>query len=133
MLIIRPTVKSEGLDRLKENIEKIIGDGEGKILEAIDLGIRRLEYNISGHQEARYFVYYFDGKGSIVNEIANFINLSDDVLRQLTIQAEGKVPSPSLENLRDSGSILDREEHKEESESKEDKGEVEEKKEEEKK
>lgn len=99
MLMIRPTVEGEAFDKLKGNIVKLIEDSDGEVIHEIDLGVRSLAYRIATFSEARYMVYYFSGDGKAVNEITNYVNLSDTILRQLTVKAEGEIPSPSLQGL----------------------------------
>lgn len=94
MYIVRPDVEEEVLKTTRERLQAIITDNGGELLETNDLGKRRLAYLVNhdakNFREGYYTVTTFNGNTAVVNELDRVINISDIVIRHLTINIDKK-------------------------------------------
>ena len=86
-MFILSTMLSEGAR--KKSFEKITGGIEkfgGTIKKVIDMGRRRLAYEINGRREGYYYLLYFDVCPSAIKELWGEYHLNEDLMRFMTLR-----------------------------------------------
>ena len=76
-------------DQIKYHIRNWIAtikDGDGKVTNVDDMGRRKLAYDIKGHANAYYVIYYFYADADEVEYLERMLRIQDDVLKFLTLR-----------------------------------------------
>ena len=63
-------------------------------------GRRRLAYEVDKHNEGVYTLVRYHGTNEILNELERRFRINENLLRHLTVVAEGPLPSPEAEGER---------------------------------
>lgn len=90
MFIVRPDVDEETLKATREKVQSIIAEHGGEVTKVDDLGKRRFAYLIDKYREGFYTVVNFEGKTEVVSELDHVLNISDYVIRHMTINIDEK-------------------------------------------
>ena len=81
---ITPTVRSSCL----KNLEKMIGDQSGKIVNVEDWGLRDLSYKIDQYSKAFYNFYQIEIEGDKIESIKKILNQDENFIRHLFVRVE---------------------------------------------
>ncbi|GJM25092.1 MAG: hypothetical protein DHS20C16_15070 [Phycisphaerae bacterium] len=92
MFLFDPTFAADA-DKVREEIERILGRAEAKITFFEKWDERRLAYEIKGRRRGTYFLVYFDCAGDKITGIERDARLSETVLRILIKRAENITPA----------------------------------------
>jgi small subunit ribosomal protein S6 len=92
MFLFDPTFAAEG-EKVREEIERILGRAEAKITFLEKWDERRLAYEIEGRRRGTYFLVYFDCAGDKITGIERDARLSETVLRILVKRADNITPA----------------------------------------
>ncbi len=84
-------IKSE-VTKFKTNIE----NGQGKILNEEDWGLRELTFSIMKYSKAFYFFFQIELDGKNLNKINNTFNQNDNILRHLFIKVSDHQELPTM-------------------------------------
>lgn len=91
MFIIRPDLDDS---QIADKIEKIKNQLVAKGCQIDDLetwGRRSLATEFNGHQEGYYVLIYFKSEKNKVTDIEKFFRISEDFIRYLIVQSQGKL------------------------------------------
>ncbi len=83
--------RTEKLDKIRAEIEKLISQGSEKITDKMLYQKRKLAYEISHERYGFYTVYRFELKsqaGKKLDEIKKSLNLNQDIARYLIVKAD---------------------------------------------
>lgn len=78
------------LEKATAQIEKLVKDAGGKIVETDNWGKRKMAYKIAGHEHAVYVFYTIELPGTGVNQLNNALNITDEVIRFLITKPDLK-------------------------------------------
>ncbi len=92
MFLFDPTFAADG-DKVREEIERILGRAEAKITFLEKWDERRLAYEIKGRRRGTYFLVYFECEGEKITGIERDARLSETVLRILVKRADNITPA----------------------------------------
>ena len=81
------TPKKDGINALVEKFKNLISEN-GTIDNVDDWGKRRLAYEIEDEQEGYYVMITFTAKPEFPAELDRIYNITDGVLRSLTVAVE---------------------------------------------
>ena len=94
MYIISSRLSDEARTNALDKILNDIKEHGGEVEKIIEMGRRKLAYEIAGHREGYYFLVYFRVNPSAISELWNEYHLHEDLVRFMTIRTENV-----LENL----------------------------------
>lgn len=94
MYIISSRLSDEARANALDKILNGIKEHDGEVVKIIEMGRRKLAYEIAGHREGYYFLVYFEVIPSAISELWNEYHLHEDLVRFVTLRTD-KV----LENL----------------------------------
>ncbi len=78
------------LEKASKQIEKLVKDSDGKILETDNWGKRKLAYKIAGHEHAVYVFYSLELPPQGVKQLNDALNITGEVIRFLLTKPDLK-------------------------------------------
>ena len=85
LLIARPEFEKDQIKDLVKRLDERIVRNQGKLMEVVDWGLRRLAYPIRLRGEkffyGRYILLVYAGNGKVVKEMEDYMKLIDDTFR----------------------------------------------------
>lgn len=86
VLLYSPDLTSQIIAKENEDINNIIVNFKGNIVNIEDWGLRYLSYNIKNYKKAFYKYYQLEINGDKINEIKKTLNLNEKIIRHLIIK-----------------------------------------------
>ncbi len=86
IVITKPDLDEHIASGLATKLEDIIKTNNGKILEVVEIGKKKLAYPIKKQPKGNYILYHYVGKSTTIKELERHMNISEDVLRFQTIK-----------------------------------------------
>ena len=87
VIIINPNVDEAGLKALEEKFTGLINEN-GKVEEVVDMGKRKLAYEIKKQKEGFYIVFKFEAKPELISELERNYRITDEVLKFIVVRVE---------------------------------------------
>ncbi len=87
-LILRPDLAQADVEKTMAAFEEIISSDGGKIVKKEFWGLRDLAYKIKKSKKGHYVHLGIDAKPATVTELRRKIGISEEVIRDLTINVE---------------------------------------------
>jgi small subunit ribosomal protein S6 len=91
---ISPTIRSSCLD----NLEKVITEKSGQIINNEDWGLRDLSYKINHYSKAFYNFYQIEIEGDKIESIKKILNQDENFIRHLFVRVENHQELPTKLN-----------------------------------
>lgn len=85
---------------VSKKIETMVTDAGGKVLVSRMWMEQKLAYPIDGHQKGTYWLTYFEMEGPKLAGLKRALQISEPVLRELTIRLDPRLVEPILANAR---------------------------------
>ena len=85
VIIINPEVDEAGLKALEEKFTGLINEN-GKVENVIDMGKRKLAYEIKKNKEAFYVQFDFEAKPESIAELERVYRITDEILKFIVIK-----------------------------------------------
>ena len=85
IIIVNPNVDEAGLKALEEKFTGLINEN-GKVEEVVDMGKRKLAYEIQKNKEAYYVAFEFESKPEAIKELERIYRITDEILKFITIK-----------------------------------------------
>ena len=86
VFIAEPEISNEQVDQLVAKLKQAIATHQGTVTAEDRWGRRRLAYPIHGHREGFYAVLNFTAAPEVVNAVEHLYNVTDSVVRHLTVR-----------------------------------------------
>ena len=88
MFIVKATNEADTIAKVAKEMQKLISDNMGKVLEFKELGEKKLAYPIKKEISGYYYVMQVEGSHDTVAELDRKALLNENVLRHLTIRID---------------------------------------------
>jgi len=88
MFIVKTTMEAEKVKKTIDNMKKIITDGKGKIVEAKEMGEKKLAYPIKKELSGYYCVLKVEATPEVVSEFDRRALIDEVLLRHLIIKLD---------------------------------------------
>ena len=85
VIIVNPNVDEAGLKALEEKFTGLINEN-GKVENVIDMGKRKLAYEIKKNKEAFYVQFDFEAKPESIAELERVYRITDEILKFIVIK-----------------------------------------------
>ena len=85
IVIINPNCTEEALKALESKFTGLINEN-GKVEEVVDMGKRKLAYEIKKNKEAFYVQFNFESNPEAITELERVYRITDDILKFITIK-----------------------------------------------
>lgn len=88
MIIVRPDMADEDLDKLVSTLEGHIGTAGGTLTNTERMGKRRLAYEVRGFADGTYVLFTVEGEGKIITEIERRLRVAEPVIKFITVRTD---------------------------------------------
>jgi len=99
LFVVKPTLTEEETKAKFDFIKDVVEKNGCEIKAVKDMGVRKLAYEIEKHERGHYFVLYFVGPASSIEEILRNLRLTEEIIRFLNIKFEKKKEIAQWEKL----------------------------------
>ena len=87
VIIINPNVDEAGLKALEEKFTGLINEN-GKVEEVVDLGKRKLAYEIRKNSEGIYVLINFEANPALIKELERVYRITDEVIKFIVVRKD---------------------------------------------
>lgn len=90
MFIVKPDLEEAEINKVAEEMKKVLTDKAAKILEEKKMGQRELAYEIKKFKTGYYFLYVVEAEANseAINEFDRIAKINENVIRHLVIKVE---------------------------------------------
>ena len=88
MFIVRPDLEETEINKIAEEMKKVLTDNKTKILEEKKMGQKELAYEINKYKTGYYYLYTIEASTDAINEFDRIARISENVIRHLVIRVE---------------------------------------------
>ena len=88
MFIVKSTLDDATLSNTTKEVQKIITDNKGKVIEFKDMGRKKLAYAINKEVSGFYYLMNVEATHEVIQEFDRKIRIDENVLRHLIIRKE---------------------------------------------
>jgi len=99
MYIINSNLSEDARKKALDKITTTIEDKEGEIHKIIDMGKRRLAYEIDKKKEGYYYLVYFSINSSSISQIWKDYHLNEDLIRFITLKTDSILKSLEFKSI----------------------------------
>lgn len=97
IVLVKPDVGDEPLNKLAQRIKSIVDQEGGKFLQMTSWGKKKLAYEITNYPKAIFLHASYLSASATPKELERNLRISDDVIRYLTVQVLAEVDPASRE------------------------------------
>ena len=87
IIIIGQNVEEEGIKSLISKFTDLINT-EGKVSEVVEMGKRKLAYEIKKNKEAFYVLFNFEAKPELVTELERNYRITDEIIKFIVVRKD---------------------------------------------
>ena len=87
VIIINPNVDEAGLKALEDKFTGLI-NGNGKVNEVVNMGKKKLAYDINKQKEGYYVVFTFEANPKLIAELERNYRITDEVMKFIVIRKD---------------------------------------------
>ena len=98
VVLLSPEISTKVRSSCLVNLEKIITEKSGKIINNEDWGLRDLSYKIDKHSKAFYNYYQIEIEGNTIESIKKTLNQDENFIRHLFVRVEKHQELPTKLN-----------------------------------
>jgi small subunit ribosomal protein S6 len=106
VFIIRQDVSSSDVDKITNDVTKIIVDNGGEVIRTEYWGLRTLAYKIGNNKKGHYVFLGLSTTHSVINEVERKMKLNENIIRFINISVDA-ISSESSAILRSKNSEND--------------------------
>ena len=88
MVALKPLLPDDLRKSIHKDFMDMMEKENGEVLDVDVWGKRYLSYKINGHNEGYYIVYNFKSSPSIINEMKRLLQLRQEILRFMIVEAD---------------------------------------------
>lgn len=96
VFIARQDITANQVDTMAQGFNKMIKDAGGQVAKTELCGLRNLAYPIKKNKKGHYVLMNFAVDSDTVKEMERTMRLDENVLRYMTVRAEGLDKNPSI-------------------------------------
>ena len=98
VVLLSPEISTKVRSSCLVNLEKIITEKSGKIINNEDWGLRDLSYKIDQYSKAFYNFYQIEIEGDKIESIKKILNQDENFIRHLFVRVENHQELPTKLN-----------------------------------
>ena len=88
IIIINPNLDEAAIKALEDKFTGLINEN-GKVENVVEMGKRKLAYEIKKFKEAYYVEFDFESNPEAIKEIERIYRITDEILKFITVRKEG--------------------------------------------
>lgn len=87
IVIISQNVEEEGIKSLISRFTDLINT-EGKVSDVVEMGKRKLAYEIKKNKEAFYVLFNFEAKPELIAELERNYRITDEIIKFIVVRKD---------------------------------------------
>lgn len=87
VFLVSNKIKEDERSALVEKIAKLINE-QGKVSKVDEIGLRKMAYEIRKHNEAYYYVVYFESEPSFISELERNYRIIDEIIKFIVVKQD---------------------------------------------
>ncbi len=90
MFIVKATLDESNLSKITTEVQKLISDNKGKVIEFKDMGRKKLAYPINKEVSGFYYLMNVEATHEVIQEFDRKLRINENILRHLILRKEGE-------------------------------------------
>ena len=90
MFIVKSTLDEAAQKSVVKDIQNLITDNKGKVIEFKEMGRKKLAYPIEKEVSGFYYLMYAEANAEIIKEFDRKLRINENILRHLTLKKESE-------------------------------------------
>lgn len=90
LLVLKPTLTEEEVQQKVGLMKEVLVKNGAEIASVLEMGTRRLAYEIQKFERGVYFVVYFTAPSEAIKEVERLVRLNEDIIKFMTVKFEKK-------------------------------------------
>ena len=90
MFIVKATLDESSLNKEVKDIQKIITDNKGKVIEFKDMGRKKLAYPINKEVSGFYYLMNVETTHDVIREFDRRLRINENIIRHLILRKESE-------------------------------------------
>ncbi len=101
--VTRPDLSKADVQKLTDQLSKIVTDGKGRVIKAEYWGARQLAYKINKMAKGHYTMLGIEADAATLKELERNMGINEDIIRTMTVRVEKLDATPSVMLQQKSG------------------------------
>ncbi len=90
MFIVKATLDESNINKITTEIQKLISDNKGKVIEFKDMGRKKLAYPINKEVSGFYYLMNVEATHEVIQEFDRKLRINENILRHLILKKESE-------------------------------------------
>ena len=90
MFIVKATLDDSAINNVAKEVQKIITDNKGKVIEFKDMGKKKLAYPINKEVSGCYYLMNVEANHDAIREFDRRLRINENILRHLILKKESE-------------------------------------------
>ena len=90
LVVVKPTLTVEELQAKLNYLKEILEKNGAVISATLEMGTRKLAYQIDKFERGTYVVFYFTAPTAAIAEVERLIRITEEFIRFMTVKFENK-------------------------------------------
>ncbi len=90
MFIVKATLDEASIKDYTKEVQKLITDNKGKVIEFKEMGRKKLAYEIDKNVSGFYFLMNVEANAETIKEFDRKLRINENVIRHLILKKEGE-------------------------------------------
>lgn len=99
MFVLKPTLTEEEVVSRVDFVKEILSKNEASIECEVNMGMRKLAYEVKKYERGTYTVFYFKAPAVAIKEIERILRIAEEVIKFMTVKYESKKEITHWEKL----------------------------------
>ena len=96
VFVVRQDTPTQRVEELAGNFSEVINSSGGKVTKTEFWGLKSLAYKIKKNRKGHFVLLNIDAPGDALKEMERAMQLSEDVIRHLSVRVEELEEGPSI-------------------------------------
>lgn len=88
LLILKPTLTEEEQKSKVAFIKELIEKNGGELAAILEMGTRKLAYEVKKFERGVYYVFYFKAPTQAIKEIERIVRINEEIIKFMTVKFE---------------------------------------------
>jgi len=100
VFVLDPSLDEHTVEKERAKVEELITSRKGTVKKIDRWGMRKFAYPINKRPQGYYTLIYFEGDGSLLEELERVYKLNESCLRYLTVASEDELTKGEKEETQ---------------------------------
>jgi len=100
VFVLDPSLDEHAVEKERAKVEELITSRKGTVKRIDRWGMKKFAYPINKRPQGYYTLIYFEGDGSLLEELERMYKLNESCLRYLTVASEEEMTESVAEETK---------------------------------